>query len=206
MLNILQSQAFPDVLTIQDELDKIDSPLGLFQPHHGHIGIWYSQLIGGFGFRTENSFQSNLPVQTTALSWQTAHKVQSAIGIDRVFNGNAIIGTEHRFSSLLGTKTEDSFWLTAPQVFESALMFDLLMMQQRLGLQSSVLSNWTFGELAVKSEMRWRFGNHYRMSFGMLNMIGQAPEDYGDRIGYRGGEIGYFSNSDTVFFQLDWVY
>ena len=93
------------------------------------IGIWYSQLIGGFGFRTENSFQSNLPVQTTALSWQTAHKVQSALCIDRVFNGNAI-SDRASFRSLLGTKTEDSFWLTAPQVFESALMFDLLMMQQ----------------------------------------------------------------------------
>ena len=204
--SILQNQTLPNVLSIQDELEQIDSPFQLLQPHHGHFGLWYSQLIGGFGVRTESSFQTNIPYQTTAFTWQTAHQFQGAIGIDRVISTNIVISSEHRYRSYIATKPDDSFWLTAPQNIESALNVDLLAFQQRLRVQGATLTNWTFKELAIKGVVSWRIGSHYKVNLGVLNMIGISPEDYLDRIGYRGGEIGYFSDNDCVFIQMDWVY
>ena len=117
-----------------------------------------------------------------------------------------MISSEHRYRSYIATKPDDSFWLTAHQNIESALNVDLLAFQQRLRVQGATLTNWTFKELAIKGVVSWRFGSHYKVNLGVLNMIGLSPEDYLDRIGYRGGEIGYFSDNDCVFIQMDWVY
>lgn len=201
--DIVDTNEYPSVITIAETVNSIERPITFLQPHTFLLSSWYSQLIGRFGIRIEGSHQNSVPVQKELWNSEIVSLSQVSAGVDTFVMGRTSLTSEHRVQFI--HQDVQPLWLTQKIMLESAFSSQSSYIQNRLLFKNIALYNWSFKEAFGLGEIKWKFNDSWSVELGGVVLFGQAPEDFNQRIGYTGGQIGYFSDNDGLYINANWI-
>ena len=94
-----------------------------------------------------------------------------------------------------------------PDQFELATGLRANLARERITAELGALYDLTFAELATQPAVRFRATDTLDLGVGAILLSAGTPAatTWEDAMDYRGGLIGYSSDTDSVWFDLRWL-